>query len=550
MVKKRLYSVLSLVLLLAVALFGPTPHETLAAPPEDVSVGPPTTVAPVAPHVFAGDVRRIPATRPIKSDERQKPGEPAEPQLPAAKDTTIQAGATAVAAPAPSASFYGLDFANWGAGWPPDTNGDVGPTYYIQTVNTSIGIFDKSTGTRVAAFTFNTLFAQAGTGTPCDNANQGDPVVLYDPQTDRWVISDFAWAGANFATGPFYQCMAVSRSGDPVSGGWYFYAFKTNAGAFLPDYPKLGVWPDGIYMTANVFASSGSGAFQYAQTWAFNKADMYAGLPARSVTFQLPKAIKGVTVFSLLPSNMRTATGTPPAGAPNYLASIWGQYAVRLWQFHVDWNNTANSTLTGPTQIAVSTFSVPASTIPAKSGNALDSLGYRLMMQNQYTNLAGTQSIWLTHTVGNGSGIASIRWYQLNVGTSTITQQGTFNPDSNHRFIPSLAVDKLGNMAVGYSVSSSTMYPAIRYAGRLVTDPLGTLAQGETSLIEGTASQVGTFSDGSLNNRWGDYSAMTIAPDGCTFWYTTEYYELPQPTKLSEDNWKTRIGSFKYPGCQ
>lgn len=548
--RRHVLSILSLVLLLSAAVIVPMPHETLAAPPEDVSVGPPTSVTPVTPKVFAGDVRRIPATLPIMDGERRKPGEIAEPRLPAANDATIQAGATAAAAPAPSSSFYGLDFANWGAGWPPDTNGDVGPTYYIQTVNTSIGIFNKSTGAQVAAFTFDNFFSQGGTGTPCDNSNQGDPVVLYDPQSDRWIITDFAWADANFSTGPFYECMAVSRSGDPVSGGWYFYAWQTATGALLPDYPKLGVWPDGIYMTANVFATSGSQSFQYVQAWAFNKADLYAGLPARSVTFQLPKQIKGITIFSLLPSNMRTATGTPPAGAPNYLASIWGSYAVRLWQFKVDWNNMANSTLTGPTNIAVSTFSVPPSTVPAKAGNALDSLGYRLMMQNQYTNLGGTQSMWLAHTVGNGSGIASIRWYQVNLGTSKITQQGTYNPDSSHRWMPSLAVDKLGNMAVGYSVSSSTMYPAIRYAGRLVTDPLGTLAQGETSLIEGTASQVGNFSDGSLNNRWGDYSAMSIDPDGCTFWYTSEYYELPQPTQLSEDNWKTRIGSFKYAACQ
>jgi hypothetical protein len=548
--RKHVLAILALVVLLSAALLIPTPFKSVAAPPEDLSAGPPTTVTPVMPKLFAGDVRRIPATLPQKEGERRKPGGVAEPRLPAANDPSLQAGPTAVAAPAPSSSFYGLDFANWGAGWPPDTNGDVGPTYYIQNVNTSIGIFDKSTGAAVAAFTFDNLFSQAGTGTPCDTSNQGDPVVLYDPQADRWTITDFAWADANFATGPFYECMAVSRSGDPVGGGWYFYAWQTASGALLPDYPKLGVWPDGIYMTANVFASSGSGSFQYVQAWAFNKADLYAGLPARSVTFKLPKAIKGVTVFSLLPSNMRTVTGTPPAGAPNYLASIWGSYAVRLWQFKVDWNNMANSTLTGPTTIAVSTFSVPPSAIAAKGGNALDSLGYRLMMQNQYTNLGGTQSIWLTHTVGNGSGIASIRWYQVNVGTAKIVQQGTYNPDSTHRWIPSLAVDKLGNMAVGYSVSSSAIYPGIRYAGRLVTDPLGTLAQGETSLIEGTASQVGNFSDGSANNRWGDYAAMTIDPDGCTFWFTTEYYEAPQPTTLAQDNWKTRIGSFKFSSCQ
>jgi hypothetical protein len=169
------------------------------------------------------------------------------------------------------------------------------------------------------------------------------------------------------------------------------------------------------------------------------------------------------------------------------------------------------------------------------------------MMQNQYRNLGGRGS-WLSHTVGNGSGIASARWYQLNVSggtvaTSSPVQQGTFNPDANHRFMPSLAVDGSGNMAIGYSVSSSTTYPSIRYAGRLVTDPLNTLGQGETTLWAGTGAQTNTCG-GNPCARWGDYTAMSVDPvDDCTFWYTNEYYAA------NGGNWQTRIGSFKYPSC-
>jgi len=175
------------------------------------------------------------------------------------------------------------------------------------------------------------------------------------------------------------------------------------------------------------------------------------------------------------------------------------------------------------------------------------------MMQNQYTNLNGRESLWLTHTVGNsGSTVAQVRWYELPVTGGTIAssprQQSTWSPDASNRFMPSLAVDKNGDMAVGYSVSDASMYPALRYSGRLAGDTLNQLTQGETTLVQGQGFQCCTFSDGSTNNRWGDYSAMTIDPDGCTFWYTGEYYDA-HPTTKAADNWLTRIGSFQLPGC-
>jgi hypothetical protein len=503
---------------------------------------------------FRGDVRHIPRGNLIRSEARPEPKSPSD-VLPgsSAPDTALQTAPATATATTGASSFVGLDFASWGAGWPPDPNGDVGPNHYVQTVNTSIGIFGKD-GTRLAAFTFDSLFSQAGTGTPCDNSNQGDPVALYDPFGDRYIVTDFAWADAQYSTGPFYQCMAVSKTSDPVSGGWYFYAWKVESGSSLPDYPKLGVWPDGIYMSANVFATSGSQSFQNVQVWAFNREQMEAGSPAaQAVTFTLPRTIGGVSVFSLLPSNARSVTGAPPAGSPNYFSSIYGSYAIRTWKFHVDWATPANSTFTGPTNTAISTFNIGPSSVPEKDGNNLDTLTYRLMMQNQYTNLNGRESLWLTHTVGNGatSNVAQVRWYELPVTggvVSSVRQQSTWSPDLLNRFMPSLAVDKKGNMAVGYSVSDGSMYPAIRYAGRLAGDPLNQLTQAEQSLVQGLGFQCCTFSDGTVNTRWGDYSAMTIDPDGCTFWYTGEYYDA-HPTTKAEDNWQTRIGSFQLPGC-
>jgi hypothetical protein len=506
---------------------------------------------------FKGDVRKIPHWGKVDAEGAgDQPGgkEPKEDRAKgrAAADPAFQGSGTSSSAPTPGAGFQGLDFAGFGAGWPPDPNGDVGPSHYVQTVNTSVGIFDK-TGARLAAFSFNTLWSQAGTGTHCDNANQGDPVALYDPFGDRFIVADFAWG--NYSTGPFYECIAVSRTSDPVAGGWWFYAWQLEGGAKLPDYPKLGVWPDGIYMSANVFASTGSGSFQNAQVWAFDRQRMEAGDPnAQAVTFNLPRTVGGTTVFSLLPSNARSVTGAPPAGAPNYFASIWGLYATQVWKFHVDWSSPASSTFTGPTNTAIASVDTGPSEVPERDGNDLDTLNWRLMMQNQYTNLNGRESLWLTHTVGSGGSpnVARIRWYELPVtgGTvsSSLRQQSTWGPDSSNRFMPSLAVDRNGDMAVGYSVSDATMYPALRYSGRLAGDPLSQLTQGETTLVQGLGYQCCTFSNGAANNRWGDYSAMTIDPDGCSFWYTGEHYDA-HPATLAQDNWLTRIGSFRLPGC-
>jgi len=509
--------------------------------------GPAPVVLPaVRPTIFRGDVRSLPRPRVIPATQRLELDAPdASLETATGPDASVQSSAPLVNAPSPSTTFAGLNHDTWGDGWPPDTNGDVGPSHYVQTVNTSVGIFSKSNGAVLAAFSFNSLFSSAATGTPCDSSNQGDPVVLYDAQSDHWIISDFAWS--NFASGAMYQCFAVSMTGDPVSGGWYFYAVQTDAGGHIPDYPKLGVWPDAIYMSANVFATTGSQAFQNVRVWAFNRSELEAGQTLHSVSFDVPSKIQGISVFALLPSNLRG--DVPPAGRPNLFASIWGTYAARIWKFHVDWTTPVNSTFSGPSDVAIGTFSVGPGTVPEPSpGNNLDTLTYRVMMQNQYRRLGSAESLWLAHTVGNGSGIASVRWYQLNVTGGNVTtsgplQQGTFNPDSSHRFMPSLAVDGSGDMAIGYSVSSSSLYPSIRYAGRLVTDAANTLGQGEATMWAGTGAQTNTCG-GAPCQRWGDYSAMSIDPvDDCTFWYTNEYYDT------NGGNWKTRIGAFKYPSC-
>ncbi len=501
------------------------------------------------------DLRSLPHTRPVprerpeledpENEPRFAPGTvPSQPSAPQSSVPSLSAPA-----PAPIGVYEGLDRFNWGAGSPPDTNGDVGPTHYIQTVNTSIGVYRKSDGFQEAAFTFDTLMSQGQFGNLCDTDNFGDPVVLYDTFEDRWIITDFAFVldTSGNVVAPSYQCFAVSQNGDPITGGWNFYSRQIADN--LNDYPKFGIWPDGLYMSANLFGFGAGSTYKNARAWAFNKAQMYAGAP----TVQVVQFDIGGGDFTVIPSNARLQTGTPPAGRPNlFLSTQLYLNGVTVYKFHVDWTHISLSTFSGPdVPISATSWPTSAAGVPQPSTSTLlDSLSNRAMVQNQYTNLSGAESLWVSHTVrrGNTSGFAAPRWYQVNVsgGTvaGTIPQAATWDPDGAnvvHRWMPSVAVDRAGNMAMGYSKSSTTVFPSMAYAGRLATDPVNTFSQTEQVFFTGTASQTGT-------TRWGDYSAMTLDPDGCTFWFTSEY---ANPADQSFDHrWLTKFGSINaFPGC-
>src|SRR5205085_446096 len=342
--------------------------------------------------------------------------------------------------------------------------------YYIQTINTSVGIYNKSDGSRVTAFIFNTLMSQGNFGNLCDTSNFGDPVVVYDTFEDRWIITDFAFTlSGGSPVAPQFQCFAVSKSGDPVAGGWNFYSVQVNGG--LGDYPKFGIWPDGLYMSANVFGFGAGGAFQNVRVWALNKAQMYAGAPTVQVlSFDAPSA-----EFTLLPANARLQTGTPPTGSPNYLAVV-AQFlnSESVYKFHVDWDRIPLSTFTGPSDSAMTFWWEQFDRTGAGDANAPtpgnfnDTLYPRLMMQNQYTNIGGIESLWTTHAVGAGnptsnltSTQSAVRYYQVDVtgGTvaATTAQSFTYSPDATvYRYMPSIAVDHAGDMAIGYTTSNAT----------------------------------------------------------------------------------------------
>src|SRR5438093_13355769 len=262
-----------------------------ASPPGRAHFGPPIELRMKRAGSTTLDLRRLSPAPPEKPErpEREEP-EPHPIELPGRLTVSapIEVPGPSAPAPSPIANFLGLDYANWGAGHPPDTNGDVGPTYYIETINTSIGIYAKSGGPPVAAFTFNTFMSQGSFGNLCDTNNFGDPVVLYDSFEDRWIITDFAFTldGSGNATNPpgSFQCFAASKTGDPVGGGWTFYSINTAGG--LGDYPKFGIWPDGLYMSANMFGYPSGAPYQGPRVYAFNKAQMYAGSPTvQIVTF-------------------------------------------------------------------------------------------------------------------------------------------------------------------------------------------------------------------------------------------------------------------------
>ena len=417
---------------------------------------------------------------------------------------------------------------------PPDTEGDVGPDHYFQYINDIAAIYDKSGNVVLGPFAGNAFWA--GLGGPCEVQNDGDPLVRYDRQADRWVVSQFALP--NFPDGPFYQCIAVSTTNDPT-GEYYQYEFLTNE-TFFTDYGKIGIWPDAYYMSFNMFGPNGEvegGAY------AFDRGAMLVGAEAGMVIFSTGNQV------GALPSDLDGPT-PPPAGSPNYFMTYDVNPARLLqWQFHVDWTTPANSTFTGPVEIPVAEFindvcddpngrqqCVPQLDSPEK----LETLGNRLMYRLVYRNFGDHESLIVNHTVGTETGSAALRWYELrSPGASPVVhQQGTYAPDANFRWMGSMAMDKDGNIALGYSKSSAAMYPSIAATGRLAGDPLGTMGA-EDVLIAGSGSQFGSSS------RWGDYSTMSIDPvDDCTFWYTQEYY-----TDSSSFDFKTRIGAMRFPSC-
>ncbi|MDX6272174.1 MAG: hypothetical protein QOD28_3397 [Acidobacteriota bacterium] len=427
---------------------------------------------------------------------------------------------------------------------PPDTTGDLGPNHYVQWVNLRYSIYTltRDAGNNITGFNLVSGFPKQGNvvwqgfGGQCETANDGDPIVQYDQLADRWVLTQFAVAAS-----PYLQCVAVSTSPDPT-GTYHRYAYSY--GTDFNDYPKMGVWPDGYYITYNMFKRGRT--FGGSHVCAFERDKMLVGAAARQICVRT-----STSYASLEPADLE-GTILPAAGTANPLLSI-SSTALQSWKFAVNWT-AGTGTLTGPTTVAgVAAFARACgggACIPQPgTSQQLDSLADRLMYRLSYRKFAdGHESLVINHSVTAGSG-TGIRWYELrnaagqNISSATpvVYQQGTYAPTADFRWMGSAAIDKTGGIAVGYNISNaSTIKPSIRYASRAPSDPLGALGV-ENNILVGPAIQTGN-----QLARWGDYSTVSVDPvDGCTMVFTTEYI----PANGSY-NWTTYIHSFKLSSCQ
>src|SRR5713101_4560016 len=482
--------------------------------------------------------------RPVGPGRSREEREPRRVPLPAwpapERDPVLQESVPFVLAPPAGNSFDGIRQGIVGVppaqtfqviGIPPDPQGDVGPSHYLQMVNASLAVFSKQGTLLFGPVPTRTLFS--GFGGPCETNDDGDGIVLYDPLADRWLVSQFAITSAT--AGPFLECVAVSRTPDPTGA----YARYADSYALFNDYPKLAVWPDAYYATYNLYPNSKTDSFQGVQLCAFDRARMLAGEPAAQQCVRMAPGVSGVTPADfdgLLP---------PPQGEPGF-ALGFGQNSLILFEFQVDWANPANSAVDS-IELPVAPFAPACGStrtgacIPqlAAGASPLDALSDRMMFRVAYRNPGGVEALVANHTVKAGDS-SGVRWYEVRdpAGDPFVFQQGTYAPDASWRWMGSAAMDRAGNIGLGFSISRADMNPGITYTGRSVSDPPGVMAQGEAVAFIGGGSQVGS-------PRWDDYSNLSIDPsDDCTFWYTGEY--VPADGAF---NWHTRIATFQLPGC-
>jgi hypothetical protein len=481
-------------------------------------------------------------------------------------DSALQRGAGSTAAPtiaSPLVNFEGLsnqdNFNIFGFRVnPPDPVGAVGPNHYVQMVNLVFAVYSKTGALLLGPTDIGTLWAGFAVD-DCTDAS-GDPVVVYDQLADRWILSQFTTRGP-----VYYNCVAISQTPDPT-GAYYRYAFST--GLNFPDYPKYGLWTDSYVITTREFGPTveyGIGVY------ALEKNKMINGLPgARAVSFFLDgndPAILPLVGDGLLPAYVDGKQKPDPL-APIPIVGTQddgGGYgatfdALNIFELNVMWRSTPTASLVLKTQLPVAAFDSifpcaptsrdclpqPGITNPAQY---LDILSYRqrATWRLAYRNFKTYEALVTAQSVEAAPGVAGMRWYELrrSNGAYSLYQQGTFAPgDGVHRWMGSVAMDRMGNIGMGYSVVNGVdVFPGIRYTGRLSGDALGQMTLGEGVIVNGSGVQLTT------NSRWGDYTSLNLDPsDDCTFWYVNEYYTAAgQASSLA--GWQTRIASFKLPGC-
>jgi len=441
---------------------------------------------------------------------------------------------------------------------PPDPNGAVGPTQYVEIVNLVFGVYSKTGQLKLGPMSLGSLWA--GFSVPDCALNAGDPVALYDQQADRWILTQFTSKGPNY-----WNCVAISKTGD-ATGAYYRYAFST--GVNFPDYPKYGVWSDTYTLTTREFGPTSEYGIG---VYGLEKSKMLKGKTARVTSFFIDGNVPAnlpLVGDGLLPADIDGDT-PPPAGSAIPLVGSqdddWSygatSDALNVWNFKVKWTSPVKSSLKLADQLAVKPFdsnfpcspdsrdclAQPGITNPAQY---LDTLAtrQRVTFRLAYRNFGSYESLVTNQTVESHPGVAGARWYELrrdSSGAYSVYQQSTYSPkDGVNRWMGSIAQDKNGSLALGYSVVNGTdVYPGIRFTGRSSGDPLNKMTLREGTIVNGSGVQTDT------NSRWGDYTAMTVDPvDDCTMWYVNEYYTKASQASSSV-GWLTRIASFKMPGC-
>lgn len=429
----------------------------------------------------------------------------------------------------PKANFNGLI---GGDGIPLDPSGAAGPNHYVQAINMELGVFDKDGNVILSATNLSTLWS--------GSTDDGDPIVLYDKHADRWFISQFQ------SSDPNYQLLvAVSTTNDPT-GTYYSYSYDFND---LPDYPKYSIWWDGYYFSING-ADGTSGVL--------NRTKMLAGDASAELLVLTAPNVATNGFVSMLPSD---ADGQlPPNGSPCYFFNLrddgWGSGSdgIQIYKMTTDWNTISNTKILSDGFIATSAFDTEFQNtiagndyphISQKGTNLkLDAVSGVFYYRAQHRVWSGYNSVVLCHVVDvNNNDRGGMRWYEIRqdgTGKWSLFQEGTYSPtsDTDNRWMGSISMDDQGNIGMAYSVSGPNTYPSIRYTGRLATDPLGKMTLIEQNAFSGTGSQ--TANTG--GDRYGDYSHLSLDPDGKTLWHTTQY--------VATDGYpRTRIYSFEIIGA-
>ncbi|MEQ1923976.1 MAG: carboxypeptidase-like regulatory domain-containing protein, partial [Pyrinomonadaceae bacterium] len=427
-------------------------------------------------------------------------------------------------------------------------------SHVVAWVNSQYAVFNKTGTLLLGPINGNTLFA--GVGNNCESTNRGDPILQYDRLADRWILSQFAFsAGAN-ATPPYFQCIAVSTSGNPL-GTYvrYSVAFSNTSPSGFNDYGKLGVWPDGYYTAYNMFNSGTT--FTGAGLCVSDRVKMLAGDPAATTLCAPFASYAGGGSF--LPADLEGTTLPTNSSQGGIFIRQSTAPALRLLKLKADFTASTVTLTDGLGGAAGSFVNIPITLTRACNGtggtcvaqpgttNLLDTLGDRMMYRLAYRNISGVDRLVVSMSEdvdGAGARSAAIRWFEIRNpfgAAPTLFQNATYDPGaSGDRWMSSMATNRCGDIGLSYNVvnAGTSLKPSIGVTGRLSSDAVNTM-QAETVTTTGTGSQTGGLT------RWGDYSTMQIDPsDDVTFWYISQY--------LAADgsfNWRTRIASAKFTTC-